>query len=997
MSRSRSAALAAVLVALASLAGPVPAGAEPAKREWRVTTVAGIGESGFSGDGGPATEARLGGSAAIGPKLKIAADGTLYLAEWENHRLRRITPDGVIDTVPGTTTRGGSVRSVAIAGDGTVYLGNGADIRRLGPNGTAEVVGPEGDGLVNDIAVDKAGAIYYGSDYYDDQDRRKSAIVRLDRSGATRTVVEVRADLQTIAVDAEGTVYYTTGRLRPDSNLVHAVGANGATRTVVTLPKGHLAGSVRIAPDGTPHVVDVSQGQVLRFDAKGALTPVGPTLTGWIGDFAFSPDGTLYVVVGSTVRRVERFTGDEKAPEESRWDGEPGTVHRVVGTGMETRTAATGLSVPAVAEDGTVYVAEPRRNLVHAISRDGKATRFAGSGAYPDEDYRPGGRTADTVELAAPHAVAVGDDGTVYIETRDAILRVTRDRKVDVVTEVDLVTWQTTRPDLMPQLSVDEHGTVFYTAAAGPIEGVIRSVTDGGAPEDIAGKAEGGLLPGKYSEGQPAKDGTLQSPTAVSVGADGTIYFIETSSGGAVHAVRAVRPDGVLVTVAGNADTRLGGSGGFAGDGGQAKKATLNNPRGVAAAPDGSFYIADTYNGRVRRVADGVITTIAGTGRRAETGDDGPAATASLLDPSGLAIGDDGAVYVTSASSTRVRVIAPDGTISTLADLHTPAGDIPLAGIDKLAAAPDGSAYVNDLQTLTAFGPDGSARPVPGLSGQGPVAAAPDGSVYQLIQVYTEGAKAGEYPAQLWRRYPDGTVLRVAADQPMTGARDLAVGPEGEVYLATEATLFLLGGGEAPLLSIEDGSSGGSDDGFQDIAVGADGTPYAVYDAQVVALRNGKPEILAGNGDSYSTTEDEEAEDGGPARDASLNEPRAVAVDGDGTVFIATYEGLRRVRDGVIETLDIGVEDPTQLALTPSGDLYVATREQVFVVVQPGKVEIDHSSWTWIWFTAGGLALVAAAGAGLVWWRRRMAAIDADHEAAVQATGQDDTPETKDE
>lgn len=996
MSRSRSAALAAVLVALAALAGPVPAGAEPAKQEWRVTTVAGIGESGFSGDGGPATEARLGGSPAYGPKLKIAADGTMYLAEWENHRLRRITPDGVIGTVPGTTTRIGSVRSVAIAGDGTVYLGNGTDIRRLGPNGTTEVVVPEDDGLLNDIAVDEAGALYYGTYFYDDQDRRKSAIVRLDRSGATRTVVEVRADLQTIAADAGGTVYYTTGDLRPDSNLVHAVGANGATRTVVTLPKGHLAGSVRIGPDGTPHVVDVSQGQVFRFDARGALTPVGPALTGWVGDFAFGPDGTLHVVVGSTVRKVERSSGGEKAPEASSWDGEPGTVHRVAGTGMATRTGVTGLSVPAVAEDGTVYVAETRRNLVHAIGRDGKVTRFAGTGAYPDQDYRPGGRTADKVELAAPHAVAVGDDGTVYIETRDAILRVTRDRKVDVVTEVDLVTWQTTRPDLMPQLSVDEHGTVFYTAAAGPIEGVIRSVTDGGAPEDVAGKAEGGLLPGKYSEGKPAKDGTLQSPTAISVGADSTIYFVETSSGGAVHAVRAVRPDGVLVTVAGNADTRLGGDGGFAGDGGQAKKATLNNPRGVAAGPDGSFYIADTYNGRVRRVADGVITTIAGTGRRAETGDDGPAVKASLLDPSGLAIGDDGTVYVTSANSSRVRVIAPDGTISTLADLHIPASDIPLADIDKLAAAPDGSAYVSDLQTLSAFGPDGSARPVPGLSGQGPVAAAPDGSVYQLIQVYAQGAKAGEYPAQLWQRFPDGTVLRVAADQPMTGARDLAVGPKGEIYVATEAKLFPLGG-EAPLLSIEDGSSGGSDDGFQDIAVGADGTPYAVYDDQVVALRDGKPEIVAGNGDTYSTTEDEEAEDGGPARDASLNEPRAVAVDRDGTLFIATYEGLRRVRDGMIETLDIGVEDPRQLALTPSGDLYVANREQVFVVVQPGKVEVDHSSWTWIWFTAGGLALVAAAGAGLVWWRRRMAAIDADYEAAVQAADQDDTPGTKDE
>jgi serine/threonine-protein kinase len=143
MSRSRSAVLAAVLVALASLAGPVPAGAGPAKQEWRVTTVAGIGESGYSGDGGPATEARLGGSVAFGPRLAIAADGTMYLAEWENHRVRRITPHGVIDTVPGTTTRVGSVRSVAITGTGTVYVGRGVDVRRVDRNGTTAVVTPE--------------------------------------------------------------------------------------------------------------------------------------------------------------------------------------------------------------------------------------------------------------------------------------------------------------------------------------------------------------------------------------------------------------------------------------------------------------------------------------------------------------------------------------------------------------------------------------------------------------------------------------------------------------------------------------------------------------------------------------------------------------------------------------------------------------------------------------------------------------------------------------
>ena len=961
MSRSRPAVLAAAVVAL--VAGPVPASAEPAPQEWRITTVAGTGGAGYSGDGGPATEARLGGSPAYNPGLAVAADGTLYLAEWANRRLRRVTPDGVIDTVPGTVTRLGNPRAVAIAGDGTVYLATETDLRRITANGTTPVPLPESESLLSDVTVDAAGNVYYANRFFDDADKRKTTIVRLDRSGATTTLVEATTEFTAIAVDAAGTVYWTTGDMRPDSGTVHAVGADGARRTAATLPAGHVAGAVTIGPDGAPHVVDVTQGRVLRLDPRGGLTPVGPALTGVVGDLAFGPDGALYVAVGATVRRVERFDGEEKSGRAaSPWAGEePGTVHHVLGSGAEPGATAPGLGAPAVGPDGTVYVAEPRRNLVHAISRDGEVTRFAGTGAAPGEDDTPDGGKAVETDLAAPYAVAADRDGNVHIATRTALLRVTPDRRVHTVAEVDSLAWQTDRPDLMPQLTVDGSGTLFYAEGADPLDGVVRTRTGDGPATTIAGTDRGegdGLLPGAYSEGKPATDGTLRLPTSVAVGADGTVYVIETTSDGSVHAVRAVRPDGVLVTVAGNSDDDSPGSGAFTGDGGPAAKAGLNNPRGVATGPDGALYVADTYNGRIRRIgADGVITTIAGTGRRADTGDGGPATEAALYDPSGLAVGVDGTVYVTSVESTRVRAIAPDGTISTTADLRTAPTAIPLAGMDKLAAGPDGTAYVGGYDDLIAVGPDGSVARVDGLAAQGPLATGPDGSVYQLVPEVTE---SGEQRAQLWRRHPDGTVVRVAADDPMTGARDLAVGPGGEVYLATETALSRLG--EEPLAR-------GTE--IQDIAVGADGTPYLVRDNRVFAVRKGKPEPVAGNGETYSSDEAEAAEDGGPARDASLNAPEAVVATSDGTVFIATADGVRRVQGGVIETLDAGTDTPTHLALTPSGDLYAATGEQVFAVVQPARVTVDRTSWTWVWFVVGAVALLAAAGAVLL--RRRRA------------------------
>jgi glucose/arabinose dehydrogenase len=945
MSLSRPAVLAAVVVAL-SPGGPVPVSAEPAQQEWRVTTVAGMGASGYSGDGGPATEARLGGSPAYDPRLAVAADGTLYLAEWVNHRLRRVTPDGVITTVPGTVTRNGSPRGVAIAGDGAVYLATDVDIRRIDAAGSAQVAASET--LLTDLDVDRAGNVYYANHFYDDAGLRKAGIVRLDRAGGSRTLVDDATEIHSIAVDAAGTVYYTTGDMRPDSGTVHAVGADGARRTAATLPAGHLAGAVTIAPDGAPHVVDVTRGQILRIDGPDALPPVGPTLTGGIDDLAFGPDGTPYVVAGATVRRLDRVTEEVAEPRRaaSPWaDEEPGTVHRVLGNGAEPATTAPGLGAPAVGADGTVYVAEPRRNLVHAIDRDGHVTRFAAG-----------------TDLAGPYAVAADQDGNVHIATRTAILRVARDGRVSTVTEVDSLRWRTDRPDLMPQLAVDGSGTVFYAENAGPLEGVIRSMTGDGPATTIAGTdpaEKDGLLPGEYSENKPATDATLRLPSSVAVGADGTVYVIETRPEGSIHGVRAVRPDGVLVTVAGNIDDERLGSGDFTGDGGPAAKAELNNPRGVATGPDGAVYIADTYNGRVRRVsADGVITTIAGTGRRAETGDEGPATEAALLDPSGVAVGGDGTVYVTSAESTKVRAIAPDGTITTLADLHVPPAEIPLAGMDKLAAGPDGTTYVGHPNGLVALAPDGSTTRVQGLSAQGPVATGPDGSVYQLVPEYTETGGAENQRAQLWRRHPDGTQLREAADDPLTGARDLAVGPSGEVYVATTTELTRLG--DEPLTVTGE---------IQDITVAADGTPYLIADNQVSAVRKGELDPVAGNGEEYSADEAEDKEDGGPARDASLNAATAVAATGDGTVFIATGDGLRRVRGGVIETLDS--RTATQLAITPAGDLYLATDTEVFAMVRPAQVTIDRTSWTWLWYVGGAVVLLAAAGALVLRHRKR--------------------------
>jgi hypothetical protein len=167
-------------------------------------------------------------------------------------------------------------------------------------------------------------------------------------------------------------------------------------------------------------------------------------------------------------------------------------------------------------------------------------------------------------------------------------------------------------------------------------ETTLRTITT------IAGHGDFGLL----GDGGPAKDARLTFPEGVSVTPDGALYIADSFH----HRVRKVGTDGTITTVAGN------GEFGFSGDGGPAKDARLTDPRGIAVGPDGTLYIADTRNHRVRAVRpDGIITTVAGNGVSGFSGDGGPAKDAKLYNPEAVAVGPDGALYIADSSNVRVR------------------------------------------------------------------------------------------------------------------------------------------------------------------------------------------------------------------------------------------------------------------------------------------------------------------------------------------------------
>ncbi|MFZ5787185.1 MAG: hypothetical protein ACOY3Y_12150, partial [Acidobacteriota bacterium] len=177
---------------------------------------------------------------------------------------------------------------------------------------------------------------------------------------------------------------------------------------------------------------------------------------------------------------------------------------------------------------------------------------------------------------------------------------------------------------------------------------------------------------------------------------DPTARVVHLGNGTRQHA-RDLR-NGVITTVAGN------GEPGFSGDGGPATAARLNRPTGVAVGEDGSVYISDSGNCRIRKVdANGIITTSAGTGSCSYWGDGVPATSARLNSPSRIAIGPGGSLYIAAEWDNRVRVVDRQGIIRTLATVPYHPQDV--------APGPGGTTYVSRHYQSTVdvqrFGPDG--------------------------------------------------------------------------------------------------------------------------------------------------------------------------------------------------------------------------------------------------------------------------------------------------
>jgi len=307
---------------------------------------------------------------------------------------------------------------------------------------------------------------------------------------------------------------------------------------------------------------------------------------------------------------------------------------------------------------GNLYIADQANNRVRKIDTAGTITTFAGDGT---QFFLGDGGQAAKASMIHPLGVAVAPNGEIYIaDTRNHVIRkVTSAGVISTVvgTSVpgfsgDQDTDTTTDDPLAINSNIDRPiGMVFDAAGnlyfADSLNQRIRKLTTDGKLATIAGTGEAAF----FGDGDLATKAKLNYPQGLAIDKSGNIYIGD----GENHVVRKINvADGIISTVAGNHIP------GFGGDGGKATDASLFYPRGIAIDASGNLLIADTFNQRIRRVAeDGTITTIAGDGVPSDFGDDSPAESAELLFPTGVATGPNGLIYVVDTQNHKIKLLTP--------------------------------------------------------------------------------------------------------------------------------------------------------------------------------------------------------------------------------------------------------------------------------------------------------------------------------------------------
>jgi hypothetical protein len=344
--------------------------------------------------------------------------------------------------------------------------------------------------------------------------------------------------------------------------------------------------------------------------------------------------------------------------------GDVGIITTVAATGVAWTTGGGGRADQAGIEypidldfdgEGNLYILEhgstPR---VRRVDASGQISTVVG----PEATGEAAG--LDLADTFSPSGLAVDTEGNVYLgggEGEDLENRVIR---VDPSGDVTIVAGtgqpgvsgdggQATEARLRRvwDVAVDARGNLYISGQAR-----IRKVDTSGVITTLAGTGEAGFA----GDGGPAVAAQLRFVTGIAVDQEGNVFFIDYGDERSNDRIRRIDTLGIITTVAGPGPIRGRGECAFQGEGVGAEEAKLCGAEHLWVDEQGNVYIADTYNHRIRMIdTNGIIRTVAGSGTDGYSGDGGPALQASLSEPSSVAVGPDGALYIADSGNNRVR------------------------------------------------------------------------------------------------------------------------------------------------------------------------------------------------------------------------------------------------------------------------------------------------------------------------------------------------------
>jgi uncharacterized protein (TIGR03437 family) len=681
--------------------------------------------------------------------------------------------------------------------------------------------------------------------------------------------------------------------------------------------------------------------------------------------------GNIYFADQDTVLRLAANTGIVTVVAGSGTSGYGGD------NGLATGAQLNQPHGVAIDSAGNLYIADTGNQCIRKVS-NGVITTVAGSQAA-GEGFSGDGGAATNAQLFLPQGVAVDSAGNLYI----ADTTNNRIRKVANGVITTFAGGGSSFGDNGPATSaqlIAPHGIAVDSAGSLYIADTdnerIRKVANG-VITTVAGTGSAVF----NGDNIPAANANLYLPQGVFVDTAGNIYIADTND----NRIRKVAA-GVITTVAGN------GTAGYSGDNGTSTSAEVNLPQSVAVDSAGNVYIADTGNSRIRKVATGTISTVAGNGTAGFSGDNGPATSAQFNQPEGVAVDTNGNVYVADTGNNRIREIS-GGIVTTLAGTGAAgfSGDSGAAASAQLnqpkgvAVDTNGNVYIADtgnnrireisggvITTIagggTSTGTSGSATGIKLNLPQG-VFADLSFNVYiadtgnNLVRLVANGTSflttiAGTGAAGYTG---DGGVPTVAElNQPQGVFADVA----GNLYVADTNNNRIRAASEGSIATLAGGGTAGLGDGGapssaqlfapRGIALDAAGDLFIsdTGDNRIRYVANTSTlaiNTVAGTGTAGF------GGDNGPSTSALLNSPKAAAVDSSGNVYIADANNNR------IRILTPG----TPPAITPGGIVPV---DSTVSVIQPGSwVSIYGSnlaSGTYLWNDDFPTSLPEGGGSG---------------------------------